>query len=341
MARKIVLITGGAGYIGAVLTELLLDQGWDVRVLDRFFFGHTLDHLRDREGFCQIKGDIRWHDAAVLQDVDAVCDLAALSNDPVGDLAPAKTLEINYRGRERMATRAKEQGVSRYVLASSCSVYGFQEGLVDEQTIAQPLTTYAEANLAAEEAVLALSDAAFCTTVLRQATVYGLAPRMRFDLAINGMVLALHETGRIRVLRDGTQWRPMVHVRDTCAAFLQTLEAPCEHVNGQVFNVGSDEQNFQILPLAQRLCAALGQAVRWEWYGSTDNRSYRVSFSKIRTMLRYQPRHTPEDAAQEIWHALVSCQVDTGSRTRTVEWYRQLLQWNDLLRDVVLDGKLL
>jgi nucleoside-diphosphate-sugar epimerase len=341
MPAKRVVVTGGAGYIGSVLTEMLLDAGYEVTVLDRFFFGPTLDHLSGREGLRLVRDDVRTFTPTVLDGAYAVCDLAALSNDPAGDLDPEKTREINHRGRARVARLARERGVERYVLASSCSVYGFQNGVLDEQSTTQPLTTYAHANLDAEASNLPLAAAGFCVTALRQATVYGLSARMRFDLAINGMTLGVFHGGRVRVLRDGTQWRPMVHVRDTSRAFLAVLGAPPEAVNGQIFNVGSDEQNFQILPLARRVSEAVGRPFEMEWYGDPDHRSYRVSFSKIQRTLGYEARYTPEDAAREIFAALQSGRTAPDLRTRTVEWYKNLIEWHGILQELVIDDAVL
>ncbi|HEX2714069.1 MAG TPA: SDR family oxidoreductase [Candidatus Acidoferrales bacterium] len=340
MAKR-VLVTGGAGYIGSVLTEMLLDQGFEVSVLDRFFFGPTLQHLNGRAGLTLIKGDIRWLEPSILNGVDAVCDLAALSNDPAGELDPSKTMEINYRGRARIAHLAKARGVRRYVLASSCSIYGFQEAILDERSTPNPLTTYAQANLRAEQEVLPLASEEFCVTVLRQATVYGLSPRMRFDLAINGMTLGVFEKGVIPLLRDGSQWRPMVHVRDASRAFGLVLKTAPRLVNGQIFNVGADEQNFQILPLAQRIAEAVDRPFAYEWYGVPDHRSYRVSFRKIHDLLDYRAEYIPEDAAHEIFSALQKGQSTPDSRTRTVEWYKNLLQWHEILRGVVLNDAVL
>jgi len=237
-----VLITGGAGYIGSVLTRLLLERGYDVIILDRLFFGK--DSIKEIEDQVKvIKDDIRWFNPDVLKGVDAVFDLAALSNDPSGELDPQKTMEINYMGRVRVAKLAKKKGVKKYVLASTCSVYGFQDGVLDETSNVNPLTTYAKASYMAEKEVLPLADKNFTVTVLRQATVYGFSYRMRFDLAVNGMVKALFENGKIRIMRDGTQWRPFVHVKDTSTAFIKVMESEPEPVNDQTFNVGSNNQN--------------------------------------------------------------------------------------------------
>ena len=333
--RGHVLVTGGAGYIGSVLTELLLERGYEVTILDRFFFGDTIADLRQHPRLHVIRDDIRWCGDGVMRGVDAVCDLAALSNDPAGDLDPAKTLEINHEGRARICQMAKQAGVRRYVLASSCSIYGFQDNVVDETSAINPLTTYAVANRRAEEATLALASPQFTVTAVRQATVYGLSRRMRFDLAINGMTLALHKNRSVKILRDGTQWRPMVHLRDTSRAFIAVLEADPSKVNGEIFNVGSDDQNLQVRPLAERLSQALGLPYVEDWYGDPDHRSYQVSFKKIRDRLSYKTSCTPESGAQEIYTALGKGVLKDGPTTKTVEWYKSLLQWHAALKDIV------
>ena len=338
---RTVLVTGGAGYIGTVLAELLLERGYQVIVLDRFFFGRTLSHLDGNNSLTLIKDDVRAFNAELLNDVDAVIDLAALSNDPAGELDPEKTLNINFRGRVRVAQFAKERGVKRYILASSCSIYGFQDGILDETSPVNPLTTYAEANYLAEQGVIPLANDDFVATVLRQATVYGPSSRMRFDLAVNGMTLGLFKTGKIPVLRDGTQWRPLVHVKDTCQAFLRVLESEPEIVNGETFNVGSDDQNFQIRTLARRVAEGADRPFEFEWYGEPDHRSYQVSFQKIRDRLGYVTEYTPEDAAHDIYGALETGSLVDGPKTRTVDWYRQLLSWHSTLQDIVLDDAVL
>ena len=286
-----VLVTGGGGYIGSVLIQMLLERGYKVKCLDRFFFGmETLSHVAGDPNLEIIKDDVRWFDPNILRDVDAVIDLAALSNDPTGELDPTKTMEINYKGRVRVANLSKKYEVGRYILASSCSVYGFQDEVVNENSPTNPLTTYAKANVLAEKETLPLGDNNFCVTALRLATVYGLSPRMRFDLAINGMVLGFYKHGKIPIMRDGTQWRPFVHIKDAARAFIMVLEAEKDLVNKEIFNVGSNEQNYQIKPLAELIADAIGVPFNFEWYGSPDKRSYRVDFSKIRNVLGFKPK---------------------------------------------------
>jgi nucleoside-diphosphate-sugar epimerase len=320
-----VMITGAAGYIGSVLTAMLLELRHEVVAVDRFFFGR--ESLPERHDLLSsIDCDIRELKAEVFDGVDAVVDLAAISNDPAGELDPELTFAINRYGRARVARLARQAGVSRYILPSSCSLYGSQEGVLDESSQVRPLTTYAEANLGAERAALSLKTSNFCVVVIRQATVYGVSPRMRFDLALNGMASGIATTGVIPILRDGTQWRPLVHVRDACKAITMFLHAPTELVRGQIFNVGSDDQNRQIFDLAETVAHAVQLPFKYEWYGSLDHRSYRVSFQKIQTVLGFECSNDPVDGASEVHRAILEGIVDPADpRTNTVNWYKVLL----------------
>jgi len=337
-----VLITGGAGYIGSVLSRILLEEGFKVKCLDRLFFGiESVKDLFDNPGYELIKDDVRWFDPNILEDVDGVVDMAALSNDPSGELDPEKTMDINYKGRERVAKLAKKHGVERYILASSCSIYGFQEGILTEESSINPLTTYAKANHLAEEAAFAIADSSFVVTVLRQSTCFGLSPRMRFDLAINGMTLGFHKNGKIPVMRDGTQWRPFVHVKDTSRAFIKVLTAEKELVNNEMFNVGNNNQNYQILPLAKTVAKGMDIPFEFEWYGDPDHRSYQVSFDKINKVLDYTTKFTAEDGAREISNALKNGLVEPSAKTKTVEWYKYLLNAQEVVKEVELNGQIL
>ncbi len=338
---KTILVTGAAGYIGSILVRLLLEHGNKVIAVDRFFFGRqTLPS--QTKGLEVIQDDIRWLNKSIFKNIDAVIDLAALSNDPSGELEPQKTWDINHKGRIRVANLAKEMGVPRYIFPSSCSVYGFQDDLIDETSSVNPLTTYAKANYQAERDILPLADGSFCVVVIRQATVYGLSPRMRFDLAINGMTRGLYKDGKLPILRDGKQWRPFVHVKDTSRAMLLMLDAPADIINGQVFNVGSDEQNYQIMPLAEIVAKATGLPFNYEWYGSTDNRSYRVSFQKIQKTLGYHVEHTPSDGAKEIYDAIKNKVLDPDDpKTITVQWYKRLIEMQQFLKQTVMKDTLL
>jgi nucleoside-diphosphate-sugar epimerase len=336
-----VLVTGGAGYIGSILSRALLEKGYDVTCLDRLFFGD--DSIKEiAERITLVKDDIRWFEPRILKGVDAVFDLASLSNDPSGELDPKKTLEINHKGRARVAALARKHGVRKYVLASTCSVYGFQKGMLTEESSLNPLTTYAKANVLAEKEVLPLADGAFSVTALRQATVYGFSPRMRFDLAINGMVLGFFKNGKIPIMRDGKQWRPFVHVRDTSNAFIKVLESDSELVSGQIFNVGCNDQNVRIFDLARLVADSIDLPFNYEWYGSPDTRSYRVSFDKIRKTLSYKPSYTPKEGSKEVFQALKEGRLNADDpKTITVKWYHHLLEMHAFLKNVEIDGALL
>jgi len=336
-----VLVTGGAGYIGSILTRALLKSGYEVTVLDRLFFGKDpIEEVEDQ--IVLIKDDVRWVRPEILKDVDAVFDLASLSNDPSGELDPKKTLEINHEGRVRIAKLSKKHGVRKYLLASTCSVYGFQEGVLTEESSLNPLTTYAKANVFAEKEILELADDSFTTTVIRQATVYGLSPRMRFDLAINGMVLGFFRNGKIPIMRDGKQWRPFIHVKDTANAFITVLEADSKLVNGQIFNAGSDEQNVQVFDLAKLVAENMNLPFNYEWYGSPDRRSYKVSFTKIKKTLSFEPRYRPGDGAREVFDALKTGKLDANNpKTITVQWYKHLLDAQTMIKNVEINGVIL
>ncbi|BBD73472.1 NAD-dependent dehydratase [Sulfodiicoccus acidiphilus] len=316
-----VLVTGCGGYIGTTLVPYLLKEGFSVRCLDRFFFGEDLiSHFSDRVEV--VRGDVRNVDPSVMKGIDGVVDMASLSNDPAGELNPELTLAINYRGRIRVAKMAKEAGVKRYVLLSSCSVYGFREGYSDESTEPNPLTTYARANLLAEREVLPLNDGAFTSVALRLATVHGPSKRMRLDLLVNGMTFNAYSSGKITVMRDGTQRRPLVHVFDVARAVHAALTV--EGVGGEVINVGADDQNYAIMDVAKVVRNVVGGEV--EMYGDPDRRSYAVSFRKARELLDFEPKFTVEDSVKQIYHELLLGNVKGDPRWTTVKWYKSILE---------------
>jgi len=337
-----VLITGAGGYIGSTLAEILLQSGCKVIGLDRFFFGKDL--IRDlaaHPSFTLVQHDVRDVEVSDFEGVDAVCDLAALSNDPSGDLDPKITHEINHIGRERVCRKAKAAGVKRYILASSCSVYGHgMHSNLDEQSEPYPISTYAQANLAAEHSVLPLAGPGYCVTVLRQATVYGLSRRMRFDLAINLMTLNAVEKAQIFVLGGGKQWRPFVHVHDTARAFREVLLADPAKVNGEIFNVGG--QNSQILSLAYIVRENIPFPIQLQVVADDpDKRDYNVSFAKIHKVLEYTTERNPADGVREIYEALKTGYTSANPTTFTVAWYKKILEARQLVDAVTLNGRLL
>lgn len=336
-----VLVTGGAGYIGSTLVRMLLERGYKVKVLDRFFFG--VEPIKDIEDKIEIiKDDIRTVSANIFEGIDTVMDLAAICNDAAGELDPQKTIDINYLGRSRIANLAKYSGVKRYILASTCSVYGFQKGILTEKSPVNPLTTYAKANYLAECAVLNLADKNYSVTVLRQATVFGFSHRMRFDLAVNGMVGSYYKFDKLNVLRDGTQWRPFVYVKDTARAFIAVMESESEKVNGEIFNVGSNDLNIQVIELARRVTDGLGKSFSFDWYGDPDKRSYKVSFDKIENVLSYNTKYEISECVKELWDKIKKGDVNFNDpKTRTVNWYRTLIEWNETIKFISKNGEML
>jgi len=321
-----VLVTGGAGYIGSTLVRLLAERGHDVTVFDRFLFGRE-PLLEVSDKIHMIEDDTRELQPYVLKGIEAVIDMAALSNDPSGELDAQKTLDINYKARARIARLAKEAGARKYVLASSCSVYGASNEIVSETSAVNPQTTYARANILWENDALPLADKDFHVTVLRQATCYGFSYRMRFDLAINGMVLGFFKNGKIPIMKDGSQWRPFVHVKDTSAAFIKTIEEESDKYGREIFNVGEPAQNYQIFPLAKLVAESCGIPFEYEWYGQADTRNYRVNFDKISSAMDFRPKFTASEGAQEIFAALNDGRLRPDDpKTITVGWYKHLIE---------------
>jgi nucleoside-diphosphate-sugar epimerase len=321
-----VLVTGGAGYIGSVLTERLLEGGYEVVCLDRLVFGDRgVRRYMGSGNFKLIIDDTRTFDPGILRDIDVVVDLAAISQpDPLGLLSKELFYSVNCEGPLRVAALSKKYGVKRYVFASTCSVYGFQEGLIFEGSPTNPLEEYARTKLIAENELRSLCSNEFCVTVLRFATAYGLSDKMRFDLVVNGMTLSLHKTGAIRVMRPGTQVRPVVHVVDVARAIVAVMEAEEEKVRGEVFNVGSNEQNYQVLELAEFIGNSVGKPFNIEWYGEPDARSYRVDFTKIKDRLGFKALYTPREGSREIYEALESGRIADTPETNVIRWWKSL-----------------
>ncbi|MFS0861484.1 NAD-dependent epimerase/dehydratase family protein [Fredinandcohnia sp. 179-A 10B2 NHS] len=338
---KTILVTGAGGYIGSVLVPKLLEKGYNVKAVDRFFFG--VDKLQPHPNLTIIKEDCRRLEESYFTNVDAVIDLVAISNDPSGELFKEVTYEINHVSRVNTATFAKKMGVKRYILPSSCSIYGFQdkEASVDELSPTNPLTVYAKANEKAEQEVLPLADDEFTVVVMRQATVYGYSPRMRFDLAINGMTYGAWEKGVIPLMRDGSQWRPMVHVEDTTDVMCLFLEAEAHRINGEIFNVGSNRNNYQLGPLAEEIASALPNDVKIEWYGNPDHRSYRVNFDKIVQTLNWEAKYTAAGGALEIFKKLEGGVLQKTEQTITLNWYKKLIECHNLIKNIDMYGGIL
>ena len=289
-----VLITGHNGYIGSERVRMVRAAGHDVVGLDTYYFeectfGPTTPDVP------ALRLDLRDVRPEHLKGFEAVIHLAALSNDPLGNLHGETTYEINHRASVRLAEAAKSAGVSRFVFASSCSLYGVAgDTMLDESAAFNPITPYGESKVLVERDVRPLADDRFSPTYLRNATAYGLSPRLRLDVVVNNLVGAAIATGEILVQSDGTPWRPLVHVEDFCRAFVAVLEAPRERVHNEAFNVGRTEENYRVSELAELVRQALPETtVRYAQGGGPDPRSYRVSCDKLaQTLSAYRPQWT-------------------------------------------------
>tara|TARA_B100000780_G_scaffold182534_1_gene128099 strand:+ start:142 stop:1161 length:1020 start_codon:yes stop_codon:yes gene_type:complete len=335
-----VLVTGAGGYIGTTLVPMLLEAGYSVKAVDRYFFGVHL--LKSHENLNLIKEDSRSLGKELFDGVDYVIDLVAISNDPSGEMFQEHTLSINRDSRISTAKKAKSMGVKRYILPSSCSIYGFHPNdvVVNEQTSTNPLTTYAVANEQAENGVLELSDDEFTVIVLRQATVFGYSPRMRFDLAINAMTYGAATQKTIPLMRDGLQWRPMIHVRDTARAQMYMLEIDKTRVNKQIINVGSQDNVYQLGDLAEIIKEKVGKDVTIEWYGEVDHRSYRVNFDKLKS-LGFKCKYDAEFGVGEILNEIRANGLINNIKTITLDWYVELERMHSLVKSVEIDGRML
>jgi nucleoside-diphosphate-sugar epimerase len=340
-----ILVAGGSGYIGSVLVPRLLDQGHRVTVLDRLYFGDTLAAPRARFGdrLRIVRDDIRTFDTALLDSVEAVVDLAGISNDPSCDLEPEVTQSVNVGGTKRLALAARKRGVARYVFSSSCSVYGHGEGLgLVETSPRQPVSLYGRTKAEAEEFLFDLGGSSMDVTCLRLATVFGLSPRMRFDLAVNVMTKNAYVQRRITVDGGGRQWRPFVHVRDAARAFEMALTGDRTKLAGDVFNVGTDTNNIQVLNLAFRVRDAIPGTEIVHAPTDPDLRDYNVSFEKVRRVLDFRTEHTIDDGIREVLGALREGVVDPDERRwYTLKQYVFLRDAERAHRDLALDGKLL
>jgi nucleoside-diphosphate-sugar epimerase len=279
-----VLVTGHGGYVGAVTTEVLAGLGHDVSGLDTGFYAGCDLGGGDVRRLAESSRDLRDVGPADVEGFDAVVHLAGLSNDPLGDLDAGLTHRINVEGSLLLAEACRSAGVERFVFASSCSMYGAAGGdaPLDESAPLAPLTTYAESKVEVERGLLALAGEDFSPVLMRNATVHGVSPRLRLDLVLNNLVAWAHTTGKVRILSDGTPWRPLVHVRDVAAATGALLAAPRELVHAEAFNVGRDGENHRVSELAEIVRETVpGSEIEYAGSGDPDPRSYRVDFGKL------------------------------------------------------------
>ena len=339
---KKVLVTGAGGYIGTQLVRDLVKAGNEVTAVDRFFFGRgTLAEFVNNKMVNIVQKDIRDLTEKDFSGHYAVCDLACLSNDPAGEIDPQLTYAINRDGRIHVAKVAKSAGVEKYIISSSCSVYGKgEEPQLTEMSKTNPISVYAKSTLEAEQENLSLADVNFSVTALRNATVFGLSTRMRFDLVVNLMILTAFQKGKIIVMGGGLQWRPLVHLSDVAKAFITAIGESKENINQEIFNIGLD--NFQIKNLAYLVRDELPLNVEIDVApDDADKRDYNVVFEKAEKKLGFKPQVGVSQGIKEIYLALKSGKVDVGPKTITVQWYRNILEAKEILDSIVLNGRVI
>ena len=334
-----VLLTGSEGYLGCLLGPELIREGHDVVGVDTGFYKQGWLYRGVDRTVYTIDGDVRRLTVDDLRGYDAVVHMAELSNDPLGDLIGDVTYDVNHKGSVRLAELAKQAGVERFIYMSSCSVYGIADGTVDETSPLNPQTAYGVCKGLVERDVAALADDRFSPTFMRNATAFGASPRMRFDIVLNNLSGLAWTTHEITMTSDGSPWRPLVHALDIGKAIRCVLAAPRERVHAEVFNVGSDDQNYQVRDIAGRVAAAFPGCTTSFGASGADNRSYRVDFSKISSQLPgFACDWDADKGARQLAHIFES--IDLDVETFTGRGHTRLKQLEHLLRTHQLDEQL-
>lgn len=332
-----IVITGTEGYLGSLLTPLLLEQGHDILAIDTGYYKAGWLYHAGANTPRTLNKDVRQVTAEDLQGFDAVVHMAELSNDPTGELAPHITYEINHKGSLRLARLAKEAGVSRFVYMSSCSVYGVADAdYVTEESSVSPQTAYAVCKTLVERDVQPLADDGFSPTFLRNATAYGASPRMRFDIVLNNLSGLAWTTKEIKLVSDGTPWRPLVHGLDIAKAIHCVLKAPREVIHNQIFNVGDTSHNYTIKEIAEIVADVFPGCSLTLGTQSADNRSYRVSFEKIKRQLPGFSCDWDARRGAEQLRAIFT-QVDLTPQTFRGRFFTRLKQLEYLIRTQQID----
>ncbi len=309
--KEKILVIGGAGYLGAVVVDHLVGEGFSLRVLDSMIYGDkALQKHFENENVETVNGDIRHLEVitSAIKDIDAVIHLAAVVGDPASKIRPEQTVETNYLASQVIASACKLSGIKRFIYASTCSVYGVGDEILDENSPLNPISLYARTKISSEESIISLADNQFQPTIMRMSTLYGYSPRMRFDLVVNTMTMTAFTEGKIIVF-GGNQWRPLLSLYDAADAYLKALTADIKTVGGKIYNVGSEAQNYKITEVAKLVAGGIKELTDKDIpviveSDNVDARDYRVSFKKIQNELKFNVKHSIPEAAKEIWGKL-------------------------------------
>ena len=333
MSNKI-LITGGAGYIGIELTKYLLKKKYKIIVLDRFFFNNVENYIK-HPNLKVIKDDTRKIKNKYFRGIDIVIDLVALAIAPHGSkFYDEMTMSINFKSRLQNAKLAKKNGVKRYIFSSSCSVYGFQKiKICHEESQLNPQSTYAISKVRCEKKILPLGTNNFCVTALRLPTVFGLSNKMRFDIIVNGMTFDALTIGKINLLRNGKQRRPFLHIKDACRAFDYFINFDVSKINKQIINIGDEKNNIYLLNLVKLIFKTLGKKNKINWYGLKDDRSYFVSFKKMRR-LSFKCKYDLEYGITELKKAYKKGKLFKTPETISINWFDELIKWEKIINNI-------
>ncbi|MFN8258864.1 MAG: NAD(P)-dependent oxidoreductase [Bacteroidales bacterium] len=316
---KKIIVTGHTGYIGSLLAPMLAGKGYEVVGIDTAYFGNDCKFFDPTLGFTEVIKDTRHLTEKDLEGVYAICHLAALSNDPMGELNEQLTYDINHIASVRLAELAKKAGVEKYIYSSSCSLYGIADGdhALDETADFNPVTAYAKSKVYSEKDILPLASDNFAVTFLRNSTAYGISPKLRLDLVVNNLVGWAVTTGQIKIMSDGSPWRPLVHAEDIARAFTSVIEAPKEIVNRKSYNVGMNSENYQIKDIARLVGEVIPgcQVIITGEHGS-DSRSYRVNFDLIaKELSNFKPQWTLKKGIEEVYEGYKKYKMDNDKFT--------------------------
>ncbi len=332
-----VLVTGNLGYVGQVLTSKLIEKNYQVIGCDVGFYQYELQKIDNLN--ITIKKDIRNIVESDLKDCSAILHLAALSNDPLGEINSSLTHEINFLATIRLAQMAKKIGIQRFIYSSSCSTYGMNDEIVDENSSLAPITAYAKSKVESEIELIKMKSDNFHPIILRNATAYGFSKSLRLDIVVNNLTASTYSTGSVKLMSDGTSWRPLIHVEDMAKAFIMCLDSDVSKVSGEIFNVGSNAENYTVKQIAETVNEIVPNSkIEFEKNASKDSRSYRVNFDKIKKVLGFTNDWTINNGIKQIFDELKK-QNFTETDFKDKKFFRvAYIKW--LLENKIIDTNL-